>query len=547
MKAILKNNINKVIILKMILSGSISMALPTIYPTDPTRLSTLANGTNSNLIMDDVDDRRVYVMPPNTAMARSQGLHTINANIGFCGEVADIQKYSRSIAAKIKELEMNTADNAGIVKKIQKQLAEARVAMSEYASSKNLLALTDLDNRIKDLEDRLNSIYKIEETCGSKCPNTSDEIRDVNIEKTKLLRDRRVLASKNTEDVRGYEKLKSKVEQITLNLNDASSAASSITARLTAVKGQLIDMYSSFGKMEGARAAFIYTSDWDSNISSLRTANPGISFEKIQTQNAKLHSSLIGLNPIMKSGAILGYEVPGNVSQDGVLNLPAYPENFSANIVLSLLGLCPLKFPENFSEGKTMPSEKDMKYGLTIAFDYPSNFKLSVKAKYNMHKMYQKVISSGSSGGFFSSRSWSNVSESTDFSDAFKVEWKEQDPSNAVTNDERTKVEQDLKTDIFTRMAVMAMPNSPDRNGMIAARAPPVHGAVVISDSLMKACPGNVDCVGGALVMNVLDSIFGNSSAVAAYTQTQDVELIQTWSKDKVSLKPWITTYTDNN
>ncbi|GIL17383.1 MAG: hypothetical protein BroJett040_11340 [Oligoflexia bacterium] len=519
-------------------------AVPTLYPTDPTKLSQIKNNTDSNLVVDDVDTNRIYVMPPNTAMATSTGIHTISAYIGFCKEISDSMKYSQQMQARINELELEAAQGTEEVKRIKKELYEARKAASDFAANKNLTALAELDARISSLETRLSELYKASESCKDDCDEINNEIRDVNNEKTKMMKDRRELAKENTSDVRQYEKLKARVESIKANLLDASEGFQDINARLLKAKAQIAQLLSSYSKMEGGRAGFVYSSKWNENIGSLRTANPGMSFEKIQTANAKVHSSLIGLDRIAGfDRPVLAFELPGAVSQNGVLELPTYPQSISANVVLSLLGVCPIKYPEYFNF-KTLETEKDMKYGMTVTYEYPSSFKLSVTAKYNMYKMYQKVVSSGSSGGFFSSRSWTDVSERTDFKDAFRIEWKEQDPSNTISDEERIKIEQDMKVDIFKRMLTIAMPTAPDKGSIITAMAPPAHGAVVISDSLMKVCPANIYCVGGAAVMTVLDAIFGNSSSVASYTQTQNFELVQAWSKDKVSLKPWITTYT---
>jgi hypothetical protein len=44
--------------------------------------------------------------------------------------------------------------------------------------------------------------------------------------------------------------------------------------------------------------------------------------------------------------------------------------------------------------------------------------------------------------------------------------------------------------------------------------------------------------------LNVLDAIFGNSSASASYSNIQDADLTERWSTTSVVMKPYVTTYT---
>src|SRR4051794_25558549 len=74
-----------------------ALATPTIYPKTLTFLSAIENPTNSNLVADDADPRVIWVMPPNTATSKVEGLHTLTANVGYCQEMADLQGYSATM------------------------------------------------------------------------------------------------------------------------------------------------------------------------------------------------------------------------------------------------------------------------------------------------------------------------------------------------------------------------------------------------------------------------------------------------------------------
>jgi hypothetical protein len=234
--------------------------------------------------------------------------------------------------------------------------------------------------------------------------------------------------------------------------------------------------------------------------------------------------------------------MPG-IPKDRYMDLGSgFPQSISANLVLSLVGACPMLHPEYFDIQPGYGANK-MAYGLTITYDFPAAMVVRATAHYNMYKMYEKIVSSGSSGGFFSSRSWTNVEEHTFFKDSFSIDWKTQDPANSVSEERRLEIEHEMRAHIIERIASLALPSAPNRDAILAAGAPPVHGAVVVSNSLMQACPGNVYCVAGSLILTSLDAIFGSSSATASYIQTQNFDATETWSQSQTILKPWVTSY----
>ncbi len=517
-------------------------AAPSIYPLDITQLQQLTNLTTSNLVADDVNSKKVYVMPPNVAEAQVTGLHTISANVGFCSEVADLQKYSRRAAQKNNDLSEQELKAKPEVDKARNSLAEAREDASKFAAENKLSAIFDLDTQIQQKEDRLSTLYKLADTCQSACQPIHIEIMDTEKAKNQMMNDRRALARENVEQVRLYDRKKSLVDARLQNLTDLDDSFLKIQERLKNLRDDFHKMYASYAKLEGGRAAFTYDSHWDDNVATLRSSNPGFDFEKINTQNAKLFSSIKGINDIPGDLAILAYEIAGTPKNNYMELIAGFPPAISSNIVLSLLGVCPMLHPEDFNIN--MPSHvSEMKYGLTIAYDFPTTVNLKASAHYNMYKMFEKIVSSGSSGGFFSSHSWTSVEERNFFRDSFSVNWIEQDPLNSVTEEQRLLVEHDMRAHIFERLGSLALPMAPNRDAIVQAGQPPPHGAVVVASSLMTACPANIYCVGASLLFTSLDAIFGSSSASANYKQIQDIWLDESWSQSKVILKPWVTSY----
>jgi hypothetical protein len=174
-------------------------------------------------------------------------------------------------------------------------------------------------------------------------------------------------------------------------------------------------MYKDFGAVEGARAGISFDSQWNENIAVLRAQNPGISFEKMATKNAQITSNIVNLDSIPSGGAILSYEIGGNTN-GRYLELPSYPEDLKGNVRLSLIGTCPVVHPSYFDIN--MPTSTDeMRYGLIVSYEYPTIFNARVTMKYNMKKMYEKIVQSSSRGGGFfrKRRSTTSVEEKKHF------------------------------------------------------------------------------------------------------------------------------------
>ena len=516
-------------------------ALPTVYPTKVTYLSEIKNTTNSNLVADDTDERVFYVMPPNSAKASVLGLHTMNANIGFCKEMADTQKYSRNITKKINDLIDEEEKMTDEIDEISEKISRARKDLADHVALTKMDEFIALENRISDIETRLTSLYEQLSKCTSYCQNLRGEIAELRAEKVKATDERRKIAQVRATETREYERKKAVVEGLLEDRAEKEEKWTKIGARLSAIRANFHQMYSTFGNMEGARASISFRSNWDENIKSLRQENPMFDFKKMATQNAVITSSIVDMASLPTGGAILGYDIGGNKEQ-GKLLMPSYPETFGGNIRLSLLGTCPVLHPDYFDIN--LPNGTDeMAYGLTVSYEYPSAFVVEAKATYNMYKMYQKIMKSGSSGGLFSSRSWSSVEERTFFRDSFNVEWLEQDAGNSIPDDKKADLEREMRSNVLNRLATIGLPAAVNTGALVTPPGLPPTGAIVLANSLQKTCPGNYYCVGAAIAFNVLDAIFGNKQSSASYTNIQDANLVEKWSRTKVVYKPWISVY----
>ncbi|MCB0350414.1 MAG: hypothetical protein KDD38_04470 [Bdellovibrionales bacterium] len=516
----------------------LAMAEPTLYPSNLNVLSNIHNTTNSNIMADEVDDKTVWVLPPNTAGAVVKGLHSKTANMGFCAEMRDLKDYSRELSKDIRTITKKRNEMQERLTGLQTRADLMRENAESFAADKNLTVLVELDARILSAESRLTELYGLSETCTQDCDEISKEIKSIVAEKTVMMKDRSQITRQNTADIRQYTKLKKEADAATLTYKNAKESFMELVNELSTVQSRFRATFASFGQMEGARAAITYSSSWDSNINALREKNPGINFAKMATHSAILMTEISGIQDIDPQGAIKSFGLGGHV-QNGVASFTAYPESLDTNVVLSLIGACPMEHPEYFD--LVSSDVQDMQYGVIITYDYDSLFTAKAEAKYNMYKMYQKIMRSGKSGGLFRSKSWSSVEERNFFKDSFTVSW--DDSENTLSQADKDAREQEMRRSVLSRLATIALPTVPNRAEILNAGDPPTRGAIVVSDELMKTCPSNVYCVAGAAVMRVLDAIFGNSTSTANYTNIQDITVTEKYNNKQKITKSWITSY----
>lgn len=522
------------------------LALPTVYPTDVTLLSSITNNTNSNLVSDSVQNKKVYVMPPNSAAAEvGKKLFLRTTHLGMCREMADLQSYSRQLSKDMADYQKRAEQKKKELDAVEVKRNEARQDFAKFATISNLQELADLDERIAFLNESIREKSDLAMNCTQNCNVIISEIKEDRTELNASTARRRTLARQYTQELKTYEKLKKSVEGYDKQVAEIKTTWSELETDIENIQNKIVSIYKTLGSLEGAQASLKFTSNWDENVARLRDENPEFEFEKIHTQNAVVTTSLPALEGIPSAGAIKSYGLSVGTPKQGMVEIPSYPEQMSGTVTLSLIGACPIEHPEYFDlNPEEDNSPEHMNYGMTVSYEFPTAFTVSATAKYNMYKMYQKIVKSGSKGGFFRKKSWSSVEEKTFFRDEFKVEWKAQDQSVDLTEAQKTDLEQEMRHNIFGRLAAIGLPAMPNPGALVAPTLPP-SGAMVLGNALAKnkACQKNVYCAGATIAVNVLDAIFGSSLTTASYKNIQDVEMKEEWSRTSVVYKPWVTSY----
>lgn len=517
-------------------------ATPTIYPKDVSLLSKLENPTNSNLVADDSDPHTVWVMPPNKAHSKVEGLHTPTTHLGFCKQMSDAQKRAALMEQEVLVQMQKRLDAENSLQLIQQKIDAAKADQARYALDNGLDLVSMLDDQIATVKEEIKELTAEKGNCQSNCQEINDQLKEKKAEEKSLQAERRIAIRDKAQAAQILAQKKAIVKAYEEELQSAQSRFDTVINKLNEIQATQLRLYSTYAKMEGARAAISFDSDWDKNIQELARLNPGFDFKQIQTKNAVIYASMVAGKNLPGEGAIMGYEIAGN-NEEGRMTFPSYPANISGNVRLSLVGACPVLFPELFDVKLASGTDK-MKYGLMVSYEYPSAFLLSLDVKLNYYRMYKKVVKSKSSGNFFSPSSKTSVKEYNMERDGFEVKWRQQDIGNSLTQDRKFEIETEIRNSMYAKLAAMLVPNLPNAAEMLAANPGP-SGAKVLSEELGKnaTCQANAYCAGASIGFNVLNAAFSSSSSESSYTNINNVELTYSWSDSDVMWKPWISSY----
>lgn len=526
-----------IIVLGLFAAGKL-YALPTLYPDYFNR--SIRNNTSSNIVADSESSSRYYVLPPNVSFSKVKSLHTVSANVGFCTEIAKLQEYNLDTVKLLNSLKDKDIQFKTQLDTENKKLLSANEELSKYVLANNLQEISALDLKITQLERRLDNLYIIARNCNKECDAITSDIQTTQLLRADLTTKRFELSSGNVMLSNEYEKKKSYVESLRKNIESINTSWRDLQRDLKDLYADFNRMYDVHAQREGGKVAIEYYSGWDENVARLNQDNPGYNFEKIQTKNANIKMNAYSKNMLVPGGAVMAFDA-GGISPNGVLNLESFPANLNANVTLNLLGVCPLLHPDLFGFKNEDPL-RAISYGLTVAYEYPTRMKFDITARYNMYRMYKIFKSQGTSGGFFSSSSWSNQEEEELFSDSFKVDWSVQDEKIQIPLEKKLAINADIRRQMMSRLASFLVMN--DQSVKLGAAAgAPATGATVLADSLNNACPTNVYCKGASIVLNVLQAIFGSSSNEQQVRQKTDVNMVEHYSDSYVVMQPMLSTY----
>jgi len=528
-----------VLLLTLIFVTKPLFAVPTIYPKSYS--NTIRNNTNSSVVADSTDAYKYYVLPPSKVEVKVLSVNSVTANIGFCKEVADIQKYNADTLQLLNNLKQREYELLMLITSHEKKIREAKVAFAQYIKQKDLGKLIDYDNQLSEMNQRLDSLYSAYKNCSLNCGAIATDIENLQESRNRLEETRFLFVVSRSADTDEYLRQKREIESLEGQKLASIDTVKKVQADLRELYLDFISMYDAHVKREGAKITVEYDSGWTRNLSRLQMDNPHFRFEKISTQNAVVRAD--SYSNLLPGASIIGFNFGGVGNINGPVSMEAYPEHFSGNATLNLLGACPILYPQLFglplNDDRVNPQK--MKFGLTVGYQFPSEFSYGVTVRYNMYKLYELTQKHGKKGGFFSSSSWSTKDENEYYKDAFNVDWTSQSDRLMLSPEQKANIEKDLRRNILSRLASFMVMTTTPKLG--AAAEPDKPGALVLSDSLSQSCGLHITCKGASMALRLIYDVFSSSSMSDSYKQTINVESVEVYSSRQVLLQPMITTY----
>lgn len=516
-------------------------AVPTLYPDNWD--SRIKNNTNSSLLADSAQYDRYYVLPPNTAEAKVRSLSQATTNIGFCKELAAIQKYNIDALEIIKRLQDRKMQLDVEFKNTEAVLKSAQIEMAQFVTANNLIELDAIDRQIQSLDRKLNDLYVHSKTCTKTCDLILEDIRQSQHNRNYLLNMRFDLSSSHMLQATEYEKRKQKITHLETDRDRSADALRKLQTEIREMYTDYLSLYDAHAKREGAKISLDYSSVWTSNVNRLGFDNTNRRFEKVPTRNVIIKADAYSKNNLLAGASILAFEVSGQAAS-AVLSMGSFPESFSGNATINLLSACPLFFPELFGFSASDPAvqPQNAKFGLIVSYEYPSLFKYNVESNYNLSRMYEVIKTQGKKGGLFSSKSWSETQERETFKDSFDVVWSSQDV-NLLTEAQKAGVEADLRRQAMARLTNYVLMSKNNIPKVESSPDLPITGAMILSNSLSKNCSFVLACKSASIGLDFLNAVFGSSEISESLKQELNVNIKDRYSNGQVLMQTRVTSY----
>ena len=557
----MKNSVSKTVrlgLLTALASASLpAAAAPSAYSTDYGALD-IKQVSSATLLRDTESEKTVWVLPPTAGTSALTGFAP-SANIRFCDGLKSLTTTSNNIVKKFDLIQKRYEEELKSLTKAEKALVKAREAKAAIeGSTVGASQLILLDEAIEAAESTRDSVLTDLDVCTDEalCSDLIEEYRSLKDRLKDLREERDTIASENIDLDRKLKAADRKINVALEVFNDIGTATDTMAERISTLDSTIQDLYANRGKLEGGFATVAYDTGWDQAIEKLSEANEGYSFNKIRTEETRLHANIIGASDSTSYyeslPAILDYNIEGHkylpagekTVGDGQTSLPSV---INGTMRFSLIGGCPV-VDSTFFDGLDFKMRTDLNsdpvFAISATYKYPAAYKYKVTASYNLYKFYETIKKNGKKGGFFSSKAYSKVIETKSDSDSFSIDWDVQDSQFSAT--EKAKITTDLKTDLVNRVLVsMATPVSANAPTLALdpPGAAPEPGSIVLADGLSKTCGWHLYCRAGSWILRGADAIWGRRESEQSFKSTWNRTATETWSSQDVRLTPGATSF----
>ncbi len=267
-----------------------------------------------------------------------------------------------------------------------------------------------------------------------------------------------------------------------------------------------------------------YFLDWNNLVEKYRAENPRVHFERLPLEAGRiLFLRKTGTEGESITGAvtqtIVGIQDTSGVLKDGTLQANAgsvvMGDAISGQVVLNYGGACPFVHDGTIDRDLS-ESQIDAYLAANFQYRYALQGLKKYSVSYNLASIAKHLQDTHTEGGFFSSRTVNSLYESNESSDEFDLTVESDQESYEYADGLRREVKDEVINRVLRELAGV---NNGSR--VLPDLLPPSpHGASVAAGEIQK-CPW-IQCQITSGTLRVLDSIFGNSSAVANYIKTRN-------------------------
>jgi hypothetical protein len=342
--------------------------------------------------------------------------------------------------------------------------------------------------------------------------------------------------------------LEAKVKELKENLNEDNDLYIKSFNDLMVIK-------QGYSVMPAASGSFALESNYTELVAAYQAANPDIFMAKMPMEQSYLSIAQLGREDVGPMSAVVSITANGNgglpISLPLLQNLrepkegaPAAPvlpgpvmtEGVEGNIVLSVLGVCPLVAKSKNVSSITM---KNLQAYINpyVVYQYYVQAHRKHHITYNLAQLAKRIESSSKKGGFLSRKTVHSLVEETKSNKWITFETYEEDPTFTYSEDYKREIKQQFLDSVLQEVAYVSF----DVNGKYPSVIEPTgtNGVQAAAEGLGK-CP-HAYCQIAAYGLKFIDSTFGSTSAISNYIKTRDVWVEET--VDETQMLPYFGSY----
>lgn len=549
---------NKLFSLVLLATSTTSLALPTYYSKHTNLKNTPGITSRSTLLGDTDDPNTVWVLPPNAGKVRYKG-YAPSGNLRFCEGMKKVVKRIERLQDKLSEIDDMIEAEAGELKRLNEIVKQKRNELAKHVQNPHIKEITLLEGKSLRLTLQIEKLTEqLSKTENPKEIEILDKrIRDLQTEEAEVKRLIAKLSEENREAYLAYTIAKQELDAAKTNAKSHNDYLLDLMAQYSEIEDTAFRSYARYVKFEGAIVHVDYDSRWKNEVNRLSETYSNLNFREIPTYNSRVTTNFANATDKDSYFESLPMLLRYNINGQGYLPYGerkekddpnrgkySFPENVGVDLTLNLVGACPIVDPDYFDD-TDFEIERDKegipKFALSAVYEYDVAYQFEVDAKFNLWSFYEKIVTQGTRGGLFSSKSYVNVLEHNFSGDQFEFNLVNEGnfPPQAIKD-----IKSEIKAELMNRvLTTIAEPKTKNQPKVPTPGTPPEIGAVVIAEGLNKVCGISIYCQVGSWVFKIAGSIWGNKETQTKMQKRWDVVAKERWNTTTMAPKQAIVTY----